>query len=118
MAGFYAARGWITPPLPWLDLQAPLPGSAVTSAAQTGRTHERSSNRSTSRQKNLELPEPSTHDKAIQRPFEHDLTATFRPSYRIKRAFLDWFFRSVSLQMENVIIELAQQRGYASSILG
>ena len=25
MAGFYAARSWIIPPLPWLDLQAPLP---------------------------------------------------------------------------------------------
>jgi len=27
MAGFYAARSWIIPPLPWLDLQAPLPST-------------------------------------------------------------------------------------------
>ena len=29
MAGFYAARSWIIPPLPWLDLQAPLPPEAL-----------------------------------------------------------------------------------------
>ena len=29
MAGFYAARSWIIPPLPWLDLQAPLPPAEV-----------------------------------------------------------------------------------------
>ncbi len=37
MAGFYAARSWIIPPLPWLDLQAPLPaGAAIEQALDRG----------------------------------------------------------------------------------
>ena len=34
MAGFYAARSWIIPPLPWLDLQAPLPLRALKQASK------------------------------------------------------------------------------------
>jgi len=38
MAGFYAARSWIIPPLPWLDLQAPLPAVLLPTAPIQSRT--------------------------------------------------------------------------------